>query len=154
MLKLILLILSLIIFIGISLLIAGSAVLSYSVKHGFLQSNFTYNILLISKWLLIFLLFYIIISFLYYYAPAKRERFKFISPGASLATLLFLITTLGFNYYISNFSQYNKLYGSIGVLIIILVWIYINAIVLLLGFELNASIKRAGSISERKEKQR
>jgi membrane protein len=80
---------------------------------------------------------------LYYYAPAKRKEYRFISPGSILATALFIIGTLLFNFYISNFSRYNALYGSIGTLIIFMMWIYFNAIILLIGFELNASILRA-----------
>jgi membrane protein len=83
------------------------------------------------------------ISSVYYLAPAKRGQFRFISAGSLLATLLVLITTLGFNLYVDNFARYNALYGSLGTLMVILVWIYINAISLLIGFELNASIHMA-----------
>ena len=72
--------------------------------------------------------------------PAKKKRFRFISAGATLATLLSIATSVGFNYYIVNFSKYNTLYGSIGTLIIILLWINFNATIILIGFELNASI--------------
>ncbi|MFA4851832.1 MAG: YihY/virulence factor BrkB family protein [Bacteroidales bacterium] len=136
-------ILSILIIIAITLIIAGTALLDYLVKRGYLQNDFTYYVLMVSKWIIITAMSFFIISFLYYFAPAKRERFRFISAGSTLATLLFILTSLGFNFYISNFSQYNKLYGSIGALIIILMWIYINAIVLLIGFELNASIMNA-----------
>ena len=54
-----------------------------------------------------------------------------------------IITSIGFNYYVNNFSQYNKVYGSIGTLMIILIWMYFNSIILLTGFELNASISNA-----------
>jgi membrane protein len=137
------LILSILIIITITLIIAGTAFLDYLVKKGYLQSDFTYYVLIVSKWIIITAMFFFIISFLYYYAPAKHARFRFISAGSSLTTILFILTSLGFNFYISHFSQYNKLYGSIGALIIILMWIYINSIVLLLGFELNASIMNA-----------
>jgi membrane protein len=60
-----------------------------------------------------------------------------------LATFLIVITTLGFNFWVDNFSSYNVLYGSLGTLMIVLVWIYINAISLIVGFELNASIRTA-----------
>jgi len=137
------LVLSILIIISISLIITGTAFLDYFVKQGYLKSEFTYYVLMVSKWIIIIIMFFFIISFLYYFAPAKHQRFRFISAGSTLATLLFILTSLGFNFYISNFSQYNKLYGSIGALIIILMWIYINAIVLLIGFELNASIMNA-----------
>lgn len=82
----------------------------------------------------------IAIALLYNFGPAKTRQWRFISPGSLLATFLIIITSVGFSFYVSNFAQYNKLYGSIGTLMIILLWIYINAIVLILGFELNASI--------------
>lgn len=136
-------ILSILIIIAITLIIAGSATLDYLLKNGYMQSDFTYYALLLSKWIIVVALFFFIISFLYYLAPDKHDRFRFISAGSTLTTILLILTSLGFNYYISSFSQYNKLYGSIGALIIILMWIYINAIVLLIGFELNVSIMNA-----------
>jgi membrane protein len=86
------------------------------------------------------------ISFIYYLAPARRKTFRFVSAGSLLATTLIVITTLGFNFYVDHFSSYNALYGSLGTLMIVLVWIYINAISLIVGFELNASIRTAGKI--------
>lgn len=84
---------------------------------------------------------FFIISFIYFYAPKNRKQYRFISAGSTFATVLYLLAFIGFDQYITHFSSYNVLYGSIGTLIIILMWIYINAIVLLMGFELNASIK-------------
>jgi membrane protein len=92
------------------------------------------------KWIVIVLLLFVAISFLYYFAPAKRTGFKFFSPGSTLATLLFILTSLGFSAYVNNFGQYNKLYGSIGTLMVILLWLYLNSIAILIGFELNLSI--------------
>jgi membrane protein len=140
---LLVIILSILTVIAITLIIAGSALLGQLMKAGYLQSSFTYHALMIGKWIIAIALFFFVISFLYYLAPSKHSRFRFISPGSSLATLLFILTSVGFNYYISHFATYNKLYGSIGALIILLVWIYINAIVILIGFELNASLKSA-----------
>ncbi len=136
-------ILSIIIIAAISLLTLGNSFLRYLVAQGFFQNHFKYYALIVVKWIVIVALFFFTISFLYYLAPARHGRFRFISPGSTLATFLFIMTSIGFNYYISHFSQYNKLYGSIGALIIILMWIYINAIVILIGFELNASIRNA-----------
>jgi membrane protein len=99
--------------------------------------------LIFLKWILIVLLLFLAISFLYYFAPAKRTGFKFFSPGSTLATLLFILTSLGFSAYVNNFSTYNKLYGSVGTLMVILVWLYLNSIAILIGFELNVSIMAA-----------
>ena len=144
-------ILSFLIIISITLIIAGTAILDYLFKNGYVQKDLIYYTLILGKWIVVIALFFFIISFLYYLAPVKHIRFRFISAGSTLATILFVITSTGFNYYISNFSQYNKLYGSIGALIIILMWIYINAFVLLIGFELNVSIMNAKKkMSEKK----
>ena len=80
------------------------------------------------------------ISILYYYGPADKSGWRFLSAGSITATTLSVITSLGFSYYVNNFAQYNQLYGSIGTLLVILLWMYFNSIILLLGFELNASI--------------
>jgi membrane protein len=92
------------------------------------------------KWIVVVALLFIAISFLYYFAPAKRTGFKFFSPGSTLATMLFILTSLGFSAYVNHFGQYNKLYGSIGTLMVILLWLYLNSIAILIGFELNVSI--------------
>jgi membrane protein len=64
-------------------------------------------------------------------------------PASIFATCLFMLTSLGFSAYVNHFGQYNRLYGSIGTLIIIMIWLYLNSIALLIGFELNVSIKAA-----------
>jgi membrane protein len=96
--------------------------------------------LILLRWVLVILLLFLAISFLYYFAPAKKTGFKFFSPGSTLATLLFILTSLGFSAYVNNFGQYNKLYGSVGTLMVILIWLYLNSIAILIGFELNVSI--------------
>ncbi len=83
------------------------------------------------------------ISLLYNFGSVKGKQWKFFSPGSILATVLIIISSLAFGYYVDNFSQYNKLYGSIGTLMVIMLWIYVNAIGLIIGFELNAGIAGA-----------
>jgi len=136
-------VISLLIVIAIALITSGSALLKYLHLHHYLRSYFVFLLMNIINWIVIFFTIFCAISFLYYYAPAKKERFRFISAGSSLATLLFVATSLGFNFYVNNFAKYNALYGSIGTLIVVLMWIYINALIILIGFELNASIKTA-----------
>ena len=81
-------------------------------------------------------------------APAKKTKWRFISAGGTLSTLLSILAFAGFSYYINNFSQYNALYGSIGTLLIILLLIYVMSLILLVGFELNASIYSARTKNE------
>lgn len=89
---------------------------------------------------IILALFFFSCSFVYYLAPARKSRFRFFTPGASLATVLIVIASYGFSFFVNNFGQYNKLYGSIGTIMVVLIWIYIMSFALILGFELNASI--------------
>jgi membrane protein len=125
------------------LVIFGKMVVDELVTLDILERKMTIYILILMKWILVVLLLFFAISFLYYLAPAKRTDFRFISPGSSLATILFILTSLGFSAYVNHFGQYNKLYGWIGTLMVILVWLYLNSIALLIGFELNVSIKDA-----------
>lgn len=92
------------------------------------------------RWVVIILLFFFAISLIYRYAPAVHKRWKLINPGSILATFLMIVFTAGFSYYVSNFSNYNELYGSISTLLILMLLIYFNSLVLLIGFELNVSI--------------
>ncbi|HUX58422.1 MAG TPA: YihY/virulence factor BrkB family protein [Bacteroidales bacterium] len=125
------------------LIIFGKMAVNQLVDLHLIERNLVIYVLVFLKWILIILLLFLAISFLYYLAPAKRADFKFFSPGSTLATLLFILTSLGFSAYVNNFGQYNKLYGSIGTLMVILIWLYLNSIALLIGFELNVSIKSA-----------
>ena len=92
------------------------------------------------RWLIVIVVIYTVVSSIYRYGPSLRKRFKFISPGASIASLLIVISSLAFSFFVNNFGRYNEIYGSIGALIVILIWIQFNCFILLIGFELNASI--------------
>ncbi|MDX1943430.1 MAG: YihY/virulence factor BrkB family protein [Saprospiraceae bacterium] len=94
----------------------------------------------VMRWLAIILLFYTVISIIYRYGIPTIRKFKMFSPGATLATILSILTSIGFGFYVDNFGQYNKLYGSFGTIIVTMLWIQLNSLVLLIGFELNASI--------------
>jgi membrane protein len=136
-------VLSVFVILAIGLITTGGVVINWLISRDLISGGLTAQLLQFSRWIVIVFLTFFSLSMLYYYAPAKRKEYRFISPGSILATALFIIGTLLFNFYISNFSRYNALYGSIGTLIIFMMWIYFNAIILLIGFELNASILRA-----------
>ncbi len=125
------------------LVIFGKTTLNRLVLNHIIQKHSVIYSIIFLKWIVVILLLYLAISFLYYFAPAKSSGFKFFSPGSTLATLLFIITSLGFSAYVNHFGQYNKLYGSIGTLMVILLWLYLNSIAILIGFELNVSIHDA-----------
>lgn len=133
-------IITVIVVFSAALLISTNYIIKYLAEVGKLESEFTALLISSGKWIVTLLMAFTAISTIYYLAPASRKDFKFISAGSSLATFLSFLFILGFNFYIEHFSQYNELYGSIGTLIILMLWINLNAIVLLIGFELNASI--------------
>ncbi|MDC8000411.1 YihY/virulence factor BrkB family protein [Aequorivita todarodis] len=94
------------------------------------------------QFLVFVIMIYVVIATLYYFGTKEGRSSSFFSVGAVTTTVLFLLTTYFFGVYINNFSNYNELYGSIGALLILMLYIWINANLLLLGFELNISIKR------------
>lgn len=136
-------ILSVLLIIATVLIIFGEIATKYLVHHHILKTKTQVGFLLVSKWMVVMALFFFAISFLYYYAPSVKKRWRFISAGSTFATVMSLLSSVGFAYFVNNFGQYNKLYGSIGTLIVIMLWIYFISLILILGFELNASIENA-----------
>lgn len=94
----------------------------------------------ILRWLITLALFFYGISLIYKWGPSVKKRWRTFSPGAVLATVLTVLTTVAFSYWVNHFSSYNKVYGSIGTVLILMVLIYLNSLILLIGFELNVSI--------------
>ena len=92
------------------------------------------------QWLAIISFIYTGITITYRYGAATFERFRFFSPGATLASFLSILTSVGFAVYIDNFDSYNKLYGSIGTIIVFMLWLQLNVLWILIGYELNAGI--------------
>jgi membrane protein len=93
-----------------------------------------------SRWVVIFGLTYFTIAFIYRYGPAVKVKWNLNSPGAIIATTLVILITWLFSVWVNNFANYNQIYGSIGALIILMNLVYINALILLIGFEINVSI--------------
>lgn len=113
---------------------------------GYLQENIEVNaafwrfVVTSSRWVILFAIYFFTVSILYKFGPASSKKWKFFNPGATLATIMAILTFSGFAFYINQFGAFNKLYGSIGTLIVIMIWLYLNSLILLVGFELNASI--------------
>ncbi|WP_461452139.1 YihY/virulence factor BrkB family protein [Mucilaginibacter sp.] len=134
------------IYISISLLIAivimigGQTVLGFLQAHLFTKHHFWLYIFALIRWIIVIIIFFVTVSILYRYGPAHKQRWAFFNPGSILATCLAIITSLGFTYYINHFASYNKIYGSIGTLIVVMLWLYLNSLIILMGFELNANI--------------
>jgi membrane protein len=107
------------------------------------------------RWAFIIAMIFYSYAFIYKYAPAVQKKWKLFSPGAILATSLGIIASLGFSAFVNNFGQYSILYGAIGTVIVLMALVYINSLALLIGFELNVSIKslRAFALQREKEEQ-
>jgi membrane protein len=137
-----------VLFLAIILLVVGEFVLDYVMMNissfdGLNMDTFTVNLLSALRFVVIFIVFFLAISTIYYFGPSIHYNWRFFSIGSLIATLLCLLVSFGFSYYVTNFSTYNKVYGSIGVLIAMMVWIQLLTVVLLLGYEINASIHEA-----------
>ncbi|MFA7082374.1 MAG: YihY/virulence factor BrkB family protein, partial [Bacteroidales bacterium] len=104
--------------LSFTLIIGSESFFNFLLTNGVIEEGFMVLLLQTAKWLLLIALVYIMFVVLYYYSPADKSNFRFFSAGATLATILFLLSVYGFDFYITHFSKYNALYGSIGALII------------------------------------
>lgn len=169
---LMLILIGVLVIVSIILISLGGWGLHYLVEIGWLErGGTTFVIFNILRWLISIFAIMTVFSLLYYFgnlstntvyrvnisinpfSDKKYKRFVMFNPGCLLATGLFILSTIGFNIYISNFASYNALYGSIGTLIIIMMWIWIMAITILTGNDLNTSIRQRADVFREKEKQ-
>lgn len=132
------LVLTLVLFSAMVLLIVGSQLLRYMISHGLIASDFQLYLILGLRLVTVALLLLMAIACIYYIAPSAQ--WPFFSFGAFSATLLSLVASFRFSQYVNEFAQYNRLYGSIGIFIALMVWLLLLAVILLVGFELNASV--------------
>ncbi len=139
-------------FISMLFLTSGKLIINTLGKYEILTSNVTIVLLLVVQWLIIVGVMLLSVSILYYFGQRKenKEHYRFFSAGSILSTGLFIIGGLVLKSYFENFSNYNVLYGSIGSLIILLVWLFYNSLIILIGFELNTSIRRSKELSDSK----
>ncbi len=136
--------LAFVLFLAIILLIIGQFALDFIMEFQLANlEGFEVFLIISVRFVVMFLVFFIAISFIYYFGPAVHYNWHFFSIGSLIATLSSLLTSYGFSYYITNFGTYNKLYGSIGALIGLMVWIYLISNILLVGYEINASVHQA-----------
>ena len=155
-----LLILGVLMVVSIVFISSGGSVLELLVEQEILRSGFVILLFNFLRWLITIFFLCLTVATLYYFgnvkfdehyrkerkyvAPGQKKFREFVlfSPGSILATALFIVATFGFNVYIRNFSRYNALYGSIGTLIVLMLWGWIIAIVVLAGNDLNSGIRR------------
>ncbi|NWB87602.1 YihY/virulence factor BrkB family protein [Pseudomonas gingeri] len=97
------------------------------------------------RWPVVVLLLMFAVALMYYVMPDVKQKFRFITPGSVLAVVVWIVASLGFGYYVKTFADYNAMYGSIGAIIVLLLYFYISAAVLLLGAEMNAVIEHMSS---------
>ena len=111
------------------------------------------NLILYGKWIFIIGLIFYSYAFIYRYAPSTTRRWNLVSPGAVIATFLSILVTIGFTAFVNNFGRYNLLYGSIGTIMVVMIMIFLNSLVVLIGFEFNLNINTLKTIAEEKQAQ-
>jgi len=126
----------LLVFICILLLIAQAAVLKWLG----IEQQWLLSLIQNSRWIFIILLVFFSVSFIYRNAPALTVKWPFVTPGSVFATSLMILATALVSFWVNNFNNYNKLYGSISAVFILMSLIYVNALVILIGFELNVTL--------------
>lgn len=142
----------LLIIVTIMLLVTQGTVFNYLMERWDITNPVLQWLIHSTRWIFLVLVIMYGIGFIYKYAPAITKRWKLGSPGAILATFLIFLSTYGFSFYVNNFSSYNKVYGSIGTILILMLLIYINSLILLIGYELNVSIHSLKAMAEERRK--
>ncbi len=122
------------------ILVTQDELLKYIFKAFNIQRREMKGMVKFLRWFVIIPLFYFTIAFIYRHAPAMHKKWKYVSAGTTLATVLMIVLTFLFSYWVNNFGTYNKVYGSIGTILILMIVVYFNAMILLIGFELNVTI--------------
>lgn len=140
-------VLSVLLIAGIAFLVASEGLLAAWMHHR-THLGTEWKLLIAWRYAILIALILLSVSLVFKYGPASKAPWRLISPGAILATVLVVASSAAFGFYVAHFAKYNQLYGSIGTLLILQLWIYINAIGLIVGYELNASVAQAQRIQE------
>lgn len=138
--------LSVLVVLGMILLVGGESVLKIILRWEVMENVSNAFFIVLFQFGGTFVLLYLANAILYYWGSKKETRVQFFSPGAFISALFCLFISYGFAFYVDNFSQYNKLFGSLGTLIALMVWLYLNAMVLIIGYEFNRSIAMAKKV--------
>lgn len=147
--------LALVIFVTVVLLIIGDRVMEVIHEWDVIRETWIIVLVNLTRYSTTLAALMVGVSLIYRFAPYRIVRLSFFNIGAFIASALIVLATYGFSFYISNFGTYNKLYGSIGTMIALMVWIYLIALLLIFGFEINASIvmsRRKGSDSSKSKR--
>ncbi len=139
--------------ISVALLMFGKLIINTIGHIENLQENFIYFVLKGIQWIITAGNLLLSVSLLYYFGQRKDKvsrKYKFFSPGAIFSTALFILGGILLKLYFENITRYNIFYGSFGSLIVLMVWIYYNSLIILIGFELNSAIRRLKLLEEKK----
>ena len=126
--------------IAAALMVLGPQVMGWIAAQVGLE-DFIVTVWTIARWPVIVILMMIAVALIYYVMPDVKQEFRFITPGSVLAVVVWILASVGFGLYVKTFANYNAMYGSIGAIIVLLLYFYISAAVLLLGAEMNAVIE-------------
>jgi membrane protein len=137
---------------AVTLIIFSGTAFDYLHSKGIIGDRGYIPILNFAKWVISLFLIYAVISTLYNVGNGrKRRRWRFFNVGSTFATIFFILTSIGFAYFVNNFAQFNRLYGSLGTLMVLLMWLNFNSMIILMGFDLNTSISKAKRTWKTKE---
>ena len=139
--------------VTITLLVTQGQLFQWLMETLQIENLFVRQLIFSIRWIIIILLILGSIGYVYKYAPAITKRWKLASPGAIFATFLVVLSTFAFSFYVNNFSSYNKIYGSIGTIMILMFLIYLNSLILLIGYELNVCIHSLKAVAEEREQE-
>ena len=139
-----LLLVILVVMLGVAVLLIGFSghVLTWLSQNGWLPGELV-PWLNIVRWTLSLILVYFSVSILYHFGNPDRDQWRTFTPGATMTTILIVLLSMGFGAFITYLDSYNRLYGSLGSVLLLLVWINANSSILLLGFEFNVSVHKA-----------
>lgn len=131
---------------AVLVLAAFSAIVLGGTLQGWLVSRFGFGDLVITlfaiaRWMIIVAALLLMFALVYYLAPDVEQEFRYITPGAVLGVVLLSVASIGFAWYAQNFGNYDATYGSIGAVIVLMLWLYIAGIAILLGSEINALVE-------------
>lgn len=144
-------VLILLIMATITLLVTQGQLFSFLMGRLNITSPVIRNLLFSVRWIIIILLVLYSTGIIYKYAPAIHKRWRLASPGAIFATFLVVLSTFVFSFWVNNFGGYNKVYGSIGTILILMFLIYITSLILLIGYELNVCIHSLKAVAEERK---
>ena len=130
------------ILLALALVVVGPEVATYLGEATGLGTAFTWTWLIL-QWPLVFLMASTAIGLAFYFGPDADQEWMWITPGAILATVLWLLMSLAFRYYVATFTDYNASYGSVGAVIVLMLWFYISGLAILIGAEMNSEIEHA-----------